>query len=182
MLGDETQDLTEKAVREMADVVRNLLEMAVGAALEQPPRTAHLASPLCTSHHCTLHVPRPTTHLPPYQSWMCLGSQESATDQHCMKALACLRELRVGCVRYEEPDGYNELLRDLKAKYDATPKSYLWMAVLQDEVSGTRHGLIRDTETEESGVSRNSAMQLTGSPDIPICTHTSCNRTSRAPR
>lgn len=69
-----------------------------------------------------------------------------------MKALACLRELRTGSVMYEEPDGYNGLLCDLKTKYSASSKSHLWQAVRNDTVGKKRHGLITKQETEESEV------------------------------
>ena len=81
-----------------------------------------------------------------------LLAQDSAADQHGTKAFACLRELRTGCVRYEEPAGYNTLLYELRSKYAAGAKAPLLHAIRADLMGGKRHVLITSNETEESEV------------------------------
>jgi hypothetical protein len=78
-------------------------------------------------------------------------------DPAARKGFDCLRALRSACIKEDEPDKYNELLKSVKAQWlgesgDAAPsREPFWRVLCED--SALSAGLISSSENDDSSVS-----------------------------
>ena len=85
-----------------------------------------------------------------------LNTSNAADDPMAMKAYQCLREFRKGSVREDDPDEYNNCLKQLKAELTASSfKAPIWEKIVSDTMLKT--GLITSADTEESEIDLNTA-------------------------
>lgn len=80
---------------------------------------------------------------------------DSIRDQLFKKALDCLVSLRKGCVREDEPDAFNDFLKQIRSMFELKKKKDFWLLIKTQVIT-----LISEDECEESSTSKEEAEQF----------------------
>lgn len=77
---------------------------------------------------------------------------DSVKDQLYPKAFDCVKALRSGCVKEEEPAAFNTFLRLMRSMYEGKRHNSFWELIVSDSIS-----LIHEDECEESDITKDES-------------------------
>src|SRR5690554_3116761 len=80
---------------------------------------------------------------------------DSVLNQLYPKAIGCLEALRVGCIQEEEPEAWNNFLRELRTFYEGKRRDDFWQEIVRKNLT-----LIDSEESDDSTISPKEAQEV----------------------
>ncbi|KAF2069356.1 hypothetical protein CYY_009327 [Polysphondylium violaceum] len=77
---------------------------------------------------------------------------DSLKDQYYQKALDCVKELRLGCIKESEPDQFNTFIKELKSSFQSKKRDDFWQVLVEYNVN-----LISMEESDSSEITADEA-------------------------
>ncbi|KYQ93240.1 ATP-dependent DNA helicase [Tieghemostelium lacteum] len=80
---------------------------------------------------------------------------DSLKDQYYQKAIECIKELRVGCIKESESDAFNSFLKEIRQLYESKKKDDFWQLIMSNSIT-----LINEEESDSSDITVEESIQF----------------------